>query len=152
MNNTLYIAGALPAAGHYLPGSERLVPDLPVESRASASRPSYDFSGLGKLANNAGFVRELQQLFVRRVPGQLAQLELLIAAEDWLALAQEAHGLKATFGTFKMEPGASLLSQMEALAQQAAPQQQQQLTLLDLLKTTAAVVVALFKQELARAI
>lgn len=153
MDNILYTDGAQLTKSSYWPGSAQLTPSAISETTVEPGPPLYDFSGLGKLAKNAGFVREMQQLFVQRVPGQLAELRRLIEAEDWLALVQEAHGLKATFGILKMEPGATLLGQMEALASQMGSQPQQaQQALLELVTGTAVMVVAIFEQELTRTV
>lgn len=118
-----------------------VLPELPLAAL-------YDFSGLGKLARHPAFVREMQQLFVDRVPSQLAQLRTIIAAQDWPTLVLEAHSLKATFGTLRMEPGATLLGQLESLAGQ--PGQPPLLPILDLVAHSAAAVISLFEQELQR--
>lgn len=108
---------------------------------------SYDFSGLGKLAKNADFVREIQQLFIGRVPQQLAELQALIEREDWPMAAGSAHSLKSTFGNLKVEPGTSLLCQIEQVAQQPGDKSQLP-TLLQAVFSSANIVVELFKQEL----
>jgi two-component system aerobic respiration control sensor histidine kinase ArcB len=110
----------------------------------------YDFSGLGQLSQDAAFVREMQQLFVERVPVQLAELQRTIEAEDWETIAQRAHSLKSTFGNLRIEPSTGLLNEMESLAFQ----HRDKLELAALLKvvaTTADTVVRIFRQELSRA-
>lgn len=110
----------------------------------------YDFSGLGKLASDAGFVREIQRMFIDRVPGQLAQLETAIETGDWTGIAHQAHSLKATFGNLRIEPGTALLKEMEGIALQ----QREKLELLAILKVVAGAadaVVGMFRQELSRA-
>lgn len=113
-------------------------------------RPLYDFSGLGKLSKDAGFVREMQQMFVERVPGQVAQLEVTIEEEDWLTIAQRAHSLKATFGNLRIEPGTALLKELECIAFQHRDKLEM-LAILKVVATAADAVVQIFRQELSRA-
>lgn len=75
--------------------------------------PLVDFSGLGKLAHNPVFVRELMQLFVAQVPTQVEQMQAAIAQQNWPELARHAHSLKSLFGTLRIEPGTTLLNQMQ---------------------------------------
>lgn len=110
----------------------------------------YDFSGLGKLSQDIGFVREMQQMFIDRVPAQVEQLKATIEEEDWLTIAQQAHSLKATFGNLRIEPGTALLKEMECIAFQ----HRDRLELMAILKvvaSSAAAVVQLFQQQLDRA-
>ena len=107
----------------------------------------YDFSGLGKLSGDAGFVREMQQLFIDHVPGQVVQLQATIEAEDWSTIAMRAHSLKATFGNLRIEPGTGLLKEMEIIAYQ----QRDKLELLAILKVvakSAELVTDIFRQQL----
>lgn len=107
----------------------------------------YDFSGLGKLSGDASFVREMQQMFIDRVPGQVAQLQTTIEAEDWATIAMRAHSLKATFGNLRIEPGTGLLKEMEIIAYQ----QRDKLELLAILKLvakSAELVTDIFRQQL----
>ena len=124
-----------------------LVPLVPVSTAPAPMVVRYDFSGLGKLANEAGFVREMQQLFIDRVPGQLAQLAADIEHEDWLTITHWAHSLRATFSNLRIEPGTALLKELEIIAYQ----HRDKLELLAILKvvTSAAdAVVSIFRQEL----
>jgi two-component system aerobic respiration control sensor histidine kinase ArcB len=112
----------------------------------SAALP-YDFSGLGKLAKDACFVRQMQQLFLGRVPDQMAQFAASIEAEDWLTVAQQAHSLKSTFGNMRIEPGTALLKELEIMAHQ----HRDKLALLAVLKLVAAAaetVAGIFRHEL----
>ena len=109
--------------------------------------PLYDFSGLGKLAKNPAFVREMQQLFIEQVPVQIAQLWGTIEQEDWFTIAHQAHSLKATFGNLRIEPSTGLLKEMEIIAFQH--RDKQELTaILRVVASAAEVVVRVFKQEL----
>jgi len=110
----------------------------------------YDFSALGKLAGDAGFVREIQQMFIDRVPGQVAQLQANIEVEAWPVIAQQAHSLKATFGNLRIEPGTALLKEIESIANQQC-NKPELLALLQVVANSAQAVVAIFRQELSRA-
>lgn len=107
----------------------------------------YDFSGLGKLASDAGFVREMQQMFIDRVPAQVAQLHATIEAEDWATIAQRAHSLKATFGNLRIEPGTALLKEMEIIAYQHRDKMEL-LAILKVVAKAAETVTAIFRQQL----
>ncbi|WP_210517314.1 Hpt domain-containing protein [Hymenobacter terricola] len=115
-----------------------------------AARPPYDFSGLGKLAKDAGFVREMQQMFIDQVPVQIAQLKATIEVEDWVTIAHQAHSLKSTFGNLRIEPSAGLLKEMENIAFQHRDKLEL-LAILQVVATTTEVVVRLFEQELSLA-
>ncbi|MBD2769109.1 Hpt domain-containing protein [Hymenobacter sp. BT664] len=110
----------------------------------------YDFSGLGKLAHDAGFVREIQHMFIDRVPGQLVQLETAIEAGDWTSIAHQAHSLKATFGNLCIEPGLGLLKEMEVIAYQHRDKLELRAILLGVAEAAEAVL-GIFRQELGRA-
>lgn len=110
----------------------------------------YDFSGLGKLAQDPGFVREMQQLFVERVPKQLLQLAATIEEEQGEATARLAHSLKASFGNLRMEPGTTLLKKLEASAKQQGDKQELTATLAAI-TATAEAVLRIFREELSRA-
>jgi HPt (histidine-containing phosphotransfer) domain-containing protein len=121
-----------------------------TEFPLSPSRVLYDVTGLGKLAKDASFVRKMQQLFIERIPGQMAQIQTLIEQEDWLSIVQLAHSLKASFGNLRIEPGTTLLKELECLAFQ----QRDKLELLATLRmvaTDADAVVQIFRQELSLA-
>lgn len=123
---------------------------MTTEFAASPPRPLYDFSGLGKLSNDAGFVREMQQMFVERVPGQVVELRATIEEEDWLTIAQRAHSLKATFGNLRIEPGTALLKELECIAFQHRDKLEM-LAILKVVATAADAVVQIFRQELSLA-
>ena len=121
-----------------------------IEHTYCVSGALYDFSGLGKLAKNAEFVRGMQQLFVERVPGQLAQLHATLENQDWRTMAQRAHSLKSTFGTLKIEPSADLLNQIERIAIEQGDTNRLE-AMLRVIITATDAVVSLFQQELNRA-
>lgn len=130
--------------------SQYISPISAAEFAAAPPARLYDFSGLGKLASDVGFVREMQQMFIERVPVQIAELQTTIDAEDWITIAQRAHSLKATFGNLRIEPSTALLKEMECLAFQH--RDKLELTaILKMVATTAAAVVSIFRQELSRA-
>lgn len=125
----------------------------PISAVEFASAPPtrlYDFSGLGKLSQDAGFVREMQRMFVERVPAQVAELQCAIDSEDWITIAQQVHSLKATFGNLRIEPSTTLLKELECLAFQH--RDKLELTaIMKVVTTTADAVVSIFRQELSRA-
>lgn len=119
-------------------------------SAAESMPPSlvrYDFSGLGKLSKDAGFVRAMQLMFIDRVPSQVMQLRALIEQEDWLTIAQQAHSLKATFGNMRIEPGTALLKELECIAFQHRDKLEL-LAILRVVATAADAVVRIFRQDL----
>lgn len=115
-----------------------------------ATQPLYDFSGLGKLAGNAEFVREMQQMFIEQVPAQLSCLAATIEAEDWPNIALRAHSLKATFGNLRIEPSTSLLKELEILAGQHHDKHEL-LDLLQVVEQSGTTVIRHFRQELGQA-
>ena len=130
--------------------SQYISPISAVEFAVSTPARLYDFSGLGKLSRDAGFVREMQQMFIERVPVQIAELQRTIDSEDWITIAQQAHSLKATFGNLRIEPSTTLLKELECLAFQ----HRDKLELMAIMKvvvTTADAVVSIFRQELSHA-
>ena len=130
--------------------SQYISPISAVEFVASPPTRLYDFSGLGKLSRDAGFVREMQQMFIERVPVQIAELQRTIDSEDWIIIAQQAHSLKATFGNLRIEPSTTLLKELECLAFQH--RDKLELTaIMKVVATTADAVVSIFRQELSRA-
>lgn len=133
---------------------QSFIPDssLPSHAKLSPTPPApalYNFSGLGKLAQDPGFVREMQQMFVDRVPNQLLQVAAAIEEEQWETTARLAHSLKASFGNLRMEPGASLLKQLETKAKHQGAKQELA-AMLDVITTTAEAVVRAFRDELSR--
>ena len=113
----------------------------------STSGALYDFSGLGKLAKDAEFVREIQQMFIGRAPKQVALLLASIEQEEWQAVAQQAHSLKSTLGNLKIERSAALLNQIEKNARPGADKELLKVSLAVVIETVDAVVQA-FQQEL----
>jgi two-component system aerobic respiration control sensor histidine kinase ArcB len=130
--------------------SQYTSPISAVEFASASPASLYDFSGLGKLSQDAGFVREMQQMFIERVPVQIAELQRTIDSEDWITIAQQAHSLKATFGNLRIEPSTTLLKELEHLAFQH--RDKLELTaIMKVVATTADAVVSIFRQELSRA-
>jgi HPt (histidine-containing phosphotransfer) domain-containing protein len=121
-----------------------------VTPPAPSAAVSYDFSGLGKLSGDAGFVREMQQMFIDIVPTQVEQLQATIEAEDWLTIAQRAHSLKATFGNLRIEPGTKLLKEMEVIAYQYRDKLEL-LAILRVVAKSADAVAGIFRQQLGQA-
>ena len=131
--------------------SEYTSPISTVEFAAAPPTCLYDFSGLGKLSQDAGFVREMQRMFVERVPTQVAELQRAIDSEDWKTVAQQAHSLKATFGNLRIEPSTTLLKELECLAFQHCDKLELT-SIIKVVATTAAAVVSIFRQELSQAV
>ena len=130
--------------------SQYISPISAIEIAAAPPTRLYDFSGLGKISQNAGFVREMQRMFVERVPVQVAALQRAIDSEDWTTIAQQVHSLKATFGNLRIEPSTTLLKELECLAFQH--RDKLELTaIMKVVATTADAVVSIFRQELSRA-
>ncbi|MBD2766400.1 Hpt domain-containing protein [Hymenobacter sp. BT664] len=126
------------------PSSTQLAPGVLPSGRL------YDFSRLGKLADDPEFVRRFQLLFVTHVPEQLTQLCSAIAAADWTAAAGLAHGLKSTLGTMGQEQCTRVLHQLEDAAQLGTVAQ----PLADQLATVVQIVervIQVFTDELHRA-
>ena len=80
-----------------------------------AAAPSYNFAGLGRLANDPTFVRKLQQLFIDTVPGQLQQLATALEQADWPTTTQLVHSLKSTFGNIQSEEAVRYMKKMEEI-------------------------------------
>ena len=114
---------------------------------AAPEAPLYDFSRLGKLAQNPAFVREIKQMFVLRVPAQLAELQAAVEAANWVAAEQVAHSLKSTFGNLRIDDCASQLRQLEVLAQRQEDARQQ-LIILRAVRATSELIVSIFSQDL----
>lgn len=105
--NSLYLAIAY--------GSGRAVRATPTMAPAPATTPSYGFEGLGRLANDATFIRKMQQLFIDTVPGQLGQLEAAVARHDWEAARQLSHSLKSTYGNLQIGEGMRYAKKIEVI-------------------------------------
>jgi two-component system aerobic respiration control sensor histidine kinase ArcB len=114
---------------------------------AATEAPLYDFSRLGKLGQKPAFVREIKQMFVLRVPTQLAELQAAVVATNWVAVAQVAHSLKSTFGNLRMDECAGQLRQIEVLAQRQ-DDQLQQLVILRAVQATTELIVTIFSHDL----
>lgn len=82
---------------------------------ALAAAPTYGFSGLGKLARDAGFIDKMQRLFVATVPEQLRKLEVAVAAQRWPEARQLSHALKSTYGLLQIEEALHYIQKMEEL-------------------------------------
>ena len=106
--NQLYLAVAQ-HTGRHLPA------DAPTLTGQLALAPSFNFAGLGRLANDATFVRKMQQLFIDTVPGQLQELAVTLAALDWPAATQLVHNLKSTFGNLQSEEAVRYVKKMEEI-------------------------------------
>ncbi|MGI4865593.1 MAG: ATP-binding protein [Janthinobacterium lividum] len=106
--NQLYLALAQ-HTGRYQPAA------IPHLAEQPATAPSYNFAGLGRLANDATFVRKMQQLFIDTVPGQLQQLALALESPDWSAATQLVHSLKSTFGNLQSEEAVRYIKKMEEI-------------------------------------
>ncbi|RZK31364.1 MAG: hypothetical protein EOO63_04395, partial [Hymenobacter sp.] len=89
--------------------------DAPQVAGQPTTMPSYNFAGLGRLANDAAFVRKLQQLFIDTVPGQLQQLAVALELPDWPAATQLVHSLKSTFGNLQSEEAVRYVRKMEEI-------------------------------------
>ena len=131
--------------------SQYISPISVVDIAAAPRTRLYDFSGLGKISQNAGFVREMQRMFVERVPVQVAELQRAIDSEDWKTVAQQAHSLKATFGNLRIEPSTTLLKELECPAFQHRDNLEQT-SIMKVVATTADAVVSIFRQELSQAV
>ncbi len=81
----------------------------------------YDFQMLGRLADDADFIRKMLELFIGRVPGQVRALQEALEREDWDAVSREAHILKSTFGALNIQPEVGNLKMVEELAEAKAP-------------------------------
>ena len=106
--NHLYLALAQ-HTGRHQPAAAPTLADQP------ASAPTYNFAGLGRLANDVTFVRKMQQLFIDTVPGQLQQLTQALEASDWPAATQLVHTLKSTFGNLQSEEAVRFIKKMEEI-------------------------------------
>ncbi|MBO3273443.1 ATP-binding protein [Hymenobacter defluvii] len=107
----------------------------------------YDFSGLGKLAQDADFVAKMQQVFIRTVPAQLDKLTQAIAHHDWEAVANIAHTLKSTCGNLRIREAEAALKNIEEMPHMAA-QPEQLAAFLHTARTHTALVVAAFMARL----
>jgi two-component system aerobic respiration control sensor histidine kinase ArcB len=109
----------------------------------------YDFLLLGKLANDAVFVRKMLEMFIERIPVQVQTLHDAIKREQWQIAAREAHSLKTTFGSMNIQPETTYLKKIEELAERQSPNQDFQPLIASVQEATA-LFTALFKEELAQ--
>ena len=79
------------------------------------STPSFGFEGLGRLAQDAGFVRKMQQLFIDTVPGQLDQLREAVANKQWAAALLLVHSLKSTYGNLQIDEAQRYMKKFEEI-------------------------------------
>jgi CheY-like chemotaxis protein len=103
--NNLYLV-IVRNTGRGYTSAQPATPDVPTQ-------PAYGFQGLGKLANDLGFIRKMQQLFIDTVPQQLEQLGGALTQHDWPAAIRLTHNLKSTFGNLQIEEGLSRIKKME---------------------------------------
>lgn len=123
------------------------VPQVPA---APASRGlHYDFSMLGRLATDEGFIRKMLEMFVERVPGQVQGLHEAIEREDWPEVAHAAHSLKTIFGSLNIQPETSHLKKMEEMAENKASKADFQSLINAVVKGTE-LFCTLFSEELAQ--
>lgn len=111
-------------------------------------QPTYDFSQLGKLAHDQGFIRKIQQLFLDTVPGQLLHLRTALLQRQWQAAAQLTHSLKSTYGSLHMTEATHCLKQLEKGLHPPPVTAQPLLSLLKLLDAITDRTAELFAQHL----
>ena len=111
--------------------------NLPVvePSNLVQSVPSFGFEGLGRLANDAGFVRKMQQLFVDTVPGQLTQLREAVVLQNWTEAKQLVHALKSTYGNLQIDEAQRYMKKFEEILKKNP----ESAILLNLLRTVSRV-------------
>ncbi|RSK43078.1 Hpt domain-containing protein [Hymenobacter rigui] len=119
----------------------------PAEPACTNHTPLYNLSALGRLAHDAGFVREFKQLVLQEMPERLADLEAAVTAANWTRVVRESHSLKSTMGQLGLPEPAHLLRQME-LAAASQPVRAQLRGWLRRLRLAVAPVLLAFQQEL----
>ena len=107
--NNLYLAIAHHTGRQQAATAAATSPELPTAA------PTYNFAGLGRLANDPAFVRKMQQLFVGTVPGQLQQLGTALEQQDWPTAIQLVHSLKSTFGNLQIEEAVRYIKKSEEI-------------------------------------
>ncbi|QMU27715.1 response regulator [Adhaeribacter radiodurans] len=107
----------------------------------------YDFSGLGNLAEDANFVRKMQQLFIDLVPSQLEKLSFSISQEDWSTVAHIAHSLKSTYGNIGIKGAAQAATKMEEICNKRNNFSDLD-NLLKIVNSTTDKVIAVFQEQL----
>ncbi|HEX8329383.1 MAG TPA: ATP-binding protein [Hymenobacter sp.] len=90
---------------------------LPAPEPAPAV-PAYGFEGLGRLANDASFIRKMQQLFVDTVPAQLEQLRQAVYLHDWARATVLVHALKSTYGNLQVDEAQRYIRKFEDILRQ----------------------------------
>jgi len=76
----------------------------------------YDLSGLGSLAHNVDFEREMLQMFIHTVPEQLDQLETAATQPNWAEVVHISHSLKATYGNLSIKDAFLTMQTIERTA------------------------------------
>ncbi|MCC3155126.1 ATP-binding protein [Hymenobacter sp. BT770] len=102
---------------------------------AAPATPLFGFEGLGRLAQDAAFVRKMQQLFVDTVPGQVAQLGAAVACQDWAAAQLLVHTLKSTYGNLQISEAQRYMKKFEEVLQKNP----EPAVLANLLRTTSRI-------------
>lgn len=115
----------------------------PVKKEAAL----YDFSGLGSMAEDAVFIRKMQQLFIDTVPTQLEELSDAIQINDRESVAHISHRLKSTFGNIRVIEAADAMREIESLAR-GKDDLSKSNQLLETAKEVTSRVVAAFSEEL----
>jgi len=136
--NSLYLALAYASGRATRPAAPTAAP---------AAAPSYGFAGLGKLANDATFIRKMQQLFIDTVPVQLGGLEAAVASHDWEAARQVSHSLKSTYGNLQIEEAVHYVKKIEEILKKN-PTSGSLLNLLRTLRLLTARMVEVFEKSL----
>lgn len=138
--NSLYLALAQHTGRHQLAAT-------PTPASTPAAAPSYNFAGLGRLANDPTFVRKMQQLFIDTVPGQLQQLTAALERADWPTATQLVHSLKSTFGNLQSEEAVRYVKKMEEILKKN-PEPAALVNLLRTLSRIASQLIDLFQSQL----
>ncbi|GAB3845931.1 hypothetical protein GCM10028822_05180 [Hymenobacter terrigena] len=110
-------------------------PAQPAASTAAPGVPTFGFEGLGRLAQDAGFVRKMQQLFIDTVPGQLGQLREAVAGQDWAAATLLVHSLKSTYGNLQIDEAQRCMKKFEEILKKNPEPAE----LINLLRTTSRI-------------
>jgi PAS domain S-box-containing protein len=110
-------------------------PTLPAPPIAAPGVPTFGFEGLGRLAQDASFVRKMQQLFIDTVPGQLGQLREAVAGQDWAAATLLVHSLKSTYGNLQIDEAQRCMKKFEEILKKNPEPAE----LINLLRTTSRI-------------
>jgi signal transduction histidine kinase/DNA-binding response OmpR family regulator len=114
---------------------------------ARPTTPTYGFAGLGKLANDAQFIRKMQQLFIDTVPQQLTHLESAVASQNWEAATQLSHSLKSTYGNLQIDEATHYAKKIEVILKKN-PTPESLLNLLCALRLVTSQMVETFEHNL----